>query len=358
MSAASSSAYNARSALVAALGIGINGATFLLPVFLCIAWGLARDAEIEQVRRLAGWRLDTQRLRMVASVNALGLGAVMLAVALAFAIAMTWQEAQPPVNVDIPLLRTSARFLLVLLAAVTVSIIVAFDRPLLTGTCAGCGILLTHVVVQFAPGIVGQAGLKLIWPFTGATAVSEAGRNYSPIEGLVSTCVLLVVALWAIGCLGRRSAASRRTGRSITGRTLSVARVRRVALICALAIAVIPTIVRLTLPIVPPVARPSILLQRSQDEAPDQVTSEFFADLQSGLLENARTRVADSEPTLISRLPRTLFVRGPGQTFRLERLIGIDHAEVSAYLVAGNYFICLLNLDGAWQIKSIGLRRC
>lgn len=52
----------------------MSSATFILPLYLCAAWGLAHDAEIEQCRRLGGRTLDVQRVRMVASVSAIGLG--------------------------------------------------------------------------------------------------------------------------------------------------------------------------------------------------------------------------------------------------------------------------------------------
>lgn len=358
LAAIGSSAYSAKSALEAGLGAGMSSATFILPLYLCAAWGLAHDAEVEQCRRLGGRTLDVQRVRMVASVSAIGLGGALLAVALAFVAAVIWQDPAPSLQVETHLVRTGTRLALLLLAVVTLSIIAAYDRSLVAGLSAGVGILLTHLAVQFTPDIVGQAGLKLIWPPTGATAVSEAGRNYTSTQGLVAMGALLAYVVWAIARLSRSAVHDRPRGNEPIRGWAAGTGLRQVIVACGLLIVLTPTIIRLGLPTVPPAARPSILLQQSQDQAPDQVAAEFFGDLQNGLLQGARSRVSTSESALIENLPRAVFVRGPSQTFQLERLIGIDRAEVTAYLVAGKYLVCLKNSAGTWQIESIGAARC
>jgi hypothetical protein len=358
-SAVGSKAYDWESSLNAGLGIGTNCATFILPIYLCLAWGLAHDGRVEQSRLLAGWSADTQRLRMLASVCAVGVGAVLVAVGLAGGLAVVIQDPPPQLGVDIGLTRTGLRLVLVLLGAVVASVVVGFGRPVLAAVCAGSGIVLCHVLIQFTPDVVGQTGLKLLWPFTGATAISEAGANYSTNQGLVATGALFAWVLWALVRLSRWPVGAHVDARTPRARATHLASDPQIVVLgCLLVVAVVPGLIRVVLPVVPPSARPSMLLQRSQGGAPEQIAGEFFDDLQRGSVRDAQRRVTSTAPALVENLPRSFFVPGPSQSFQLERLIGIDRAEVTAYLVAGTYQVCMRNQQGIWRIESIGVTRC
>lgn len=223
-------------------------------------------------------------------------------------------------QVETHLVRTGTRLALLLLAVVTLSIIAAYDRSLVAGLSAGVGILLTHLAVQFTPDIVGQAGLKLIWPPTGATVLGSGTELHVDPRtcgngGVTCLCRLGYRAAKPIGRPRPPPRMSRQCGWAAgTG-------LRQVIVVLWPSSLSSPRRSSGSgCPMVPPAARPSILLQQSQDQAPDQVAAEFFGDLQNGLLQGARSRVSTSESALIENLPRAVFVRGPSQTFQLERL--------------------------------------
>lgn len=349
--------YDWTSRFDAALGLATVFATYLTPVFACVALGLAHSAGLKEARVLAGWSRDRERLALIATVMVHAMGALAVVVVTAVAASMLdGVRTASPAEVAVPVFRDASRLVLVSVAAIVLAVLVAVDRSAVWAGLASGGIIALHLALQFTPSLVGQLGLKLMWPPTAATAIAESGRNYSAAEGGVAVAAFFACSLLALNRLGGGGVtAPRRLFWTWMSDRTDGSWVPTAIVVVMLVVGG-PLALRIATPSVPQEALPSVLLQRSQGDAPEQVAEEFINALQRGQLAEAQTKALSRD--FVVALPRHLQIQGTSQSFRLEHLPGLGRAEVAAYLAAGTVTICLLNVRGAWKVRSVGEAEC
>ncbi len=348
-------------ALARALSACVHVAMFVAPVVLALLWGSGVDADLETNRALSGMALGRQRVGAVTTAVIILAMGLLVTGAITFAGALAGMETPgageaPPVD----LFRAAWHLLLTCVAVLVLLVVVSHGRESTRAVTGAVLIFACHLLVQFSAGLPGKSVWKEWWPLTGAYIIAESGRNYSPSQAAAAVVALAAWALVAgVRLAARPSRRVDRSNRAPARATAPAARAARLVLATVIFVTVTATVGPHAVRALPMDSRPSLLLQRADGQAPEQVVSKFFDRYQLGFTREAAAYVVlERRETFVEALPRYLARPSPGQSFTLERMWGVSRADVAAQIRAGRFHVCLTREARAWRITEIDLEPC
>ncbi|MCW2794240.1 MAG: hypothetical protein JWO76_3338 [Nocardioides sp.] len=346
------------SAVAQALAVGRTATLLLGPLVMALLWGVIADSAAEEAMFLAGDSIPRQRVRTAvagASVLVAGVAAAALAALPVLLLQLANAPSQDTVA-DVAWDRALVHLALTLVATVAVSTALLAGRATVLALLLASVVLLLQVVAFYSASLPASVAWKVLWPGTAAMVVSEVGGNYTRLN---ATFAALSIAVWCVVAADRlisgRHERTRVRPRRVSKRSVSSPRptlglcLTGVVLL-VVASAVLPAVARSA----PMDLRPSLMLQRLDGTAPEQVVGDFFSALANGDEEAATSYVVrERGDRFVRRLPRLLRAPSYGPRFELAQVDGLRFAQVDAYIAAGVVRVSLVRRDDRWQISDI-----
>lgn len=343
---------------VLVLEVATSAAALLGPVMLAAIWGACDEANAAESSALFGVTVSKQRWAVAGAGAALLLVTTVAVLTVGCALVLlTVDTSAPPqgpsrvVAAAIVMLAT-----VVVVALWTPGVLLGRDRR---GALAIA--LLTAVVYLVAR--VGVSGpltlLRAAVPTTAITVIDNGQEGVARGLGFTAAVLLglnLGMAVYRLMSRPLVSAPAVRRSGGGAARRLSTRWSKLLWLpICLLAGAVLPALFSRDLPLS---LRPSLALARMNDEAPEQVTSQYFAALaiRSSTLA---AQVSTGRPLAELGNSRAALLHNASRgAYALVSINGLDSAVVDAELGPQHVFVCLRHPADSWVVAAVSRDGC
>jgi hypothetical protein len=293
VSALTASAFSRTSAWIAGLNNARQFVVVALPALLAWVWGTHADARSNEVWQLGGVAPRAQRYRQAVVAGLAGvLGACIVAVGYGALAAIDAPDT--PISTHGEVSRAVIYAITTYIGVMALTTALVLGRSRAQAAAAAIAVPLIHLLLVYGE-MPGRLFWLALWP-TSAGGFIARGDNADPdFLRVVASCSLALVLLAMLLTLdrtgpGRATAWLHRTrlSRPAAARMSS----RSLALGCAALVLMLGAVLPLATQALPWRSRPSLLLQRADNRAPDDVAGDFFQYLRQGDRDKARELVA------------------------------------------------------------------